>query len=141
MNYKQTGKDQDALDGKLIRWYQGTRPQFHSAWSPFPDDMQVLVRHTDDPREIVLVFPPGYTEVLEATTYLNLTGGRKEQNQFFRSLDPTKGAVATGSPVRIDPYTGNGIEVDPEVAANVEAAKTGSRPAARLNQGETMEEN
>lgn len=128
-----SGNDADALDGKIFRWYLTRRSGFSSGVSPFPDNMSALIRRTDDPRDVVLVFPPGMTGILETSVWLNLTGTKKDSNPFFRAIDETKGAVATGAPVQIEGFSGGGIEVDEEVAAMVEAAAIGELPREKRN--------
>jgi prepilin-type N-terminal cleavage/methylation domain-containing protein len=117
------GIDEDARDGYIFRWYEGPKPIFKPEYSPFPDDATVYVRRTDDPREVVLVFPPGMHDVFQTTTYLNLTGTKKDPNPLFRAMDETKGAVATGSPLKIGAYDGPGIEVDEEISRMVDEVK------------------
>lgn len=122
------GRDEDAAAGRVFRWYQGMPPSLQPGGSPFESGTVALVRRTDDPRRIALVLPPGMTGVLKGATSLNLTGTRKFTNAFFRGLDESKGAVATGNPVRVGAYSGPGIEVDEEVRALVREAKARHAP-------------
>lgn len=128
--------DGDAAAGRIFRWYQGVPPAFMPGESPFAEEVVALVRRTNDPRQVVLVFPPGVTGVLKSATSLNLTGTRKSTNAFFRGLDESKGAVATGSPVRVGAWSGAGIEIDDEVRSLVNELKGKLTPVVR----ETPEE-
>lgn len=122
------GYDADADAGKIFRWYEGNPPKFMAGKSPFPEDTVAFIRRTTDPREVCIVFPPGMTGVFNTTISLNMSGALKQTNPFFRGLDETKGAVATGNCVRITEWHGGSIEVDDEIREMVEEKKRESKP-------------
>ncbi len=131
--------DEDARNGKIFRWYEGSRPSFQANYSPFPANTKVFVRTTEDSREIVLVFPPGMSEVFQTTTYLNMCGSKKDPNQVFKALNKVQGACATGIPIEIKPYEGAGIEVDDEISSIVNNEKDYNAPAG-IGEGRNFHE-
>lgn len=104
------GRDGDVVNGKLVRFFEGTPLTFQPGWSPFPEGTVLRLRTGGALNEVLAEFPAGFGDAFQDQVALALTGSADDPHPVFRGVDDALGYEATDEPLEIKYF----VESEPE---------------------------